>query len=366
MPQQTVEESMLEKLEQLVLLPQDDKNVLREALSVSYGHAESKIKDLSIFLKDAKECSIGIYKFRRFYENLYYCGFYNKKNLGLFFDENKKILFGSRHYLTHLHSFLQQIDACLENITNCDISKARCFGGGYIAVEKWFYTYGHFKDEIFTLANFADLLNEPFRKVLLDYPSDKRLNTESFSSNSNYELIKNLIFGQRALNTYEFGDQVLLINDLVLVENGFDSEAFHSFPPSVTNRIRSAISHSNNMYNKYIFVTRSASYRDIANKNEVETKFISSGYELLNPELVSYEELVYALSTAERVAMYYGSAMTNLIYAPKGAKITILKAQSYMEENLDLWRKVIRDYLLDVTVVDAEDNVINLAEIDYR
>lgn len=356
----SVEVQMLSKLDKLKHLPTADVELLRNALSVSYGHAERILPSLSIFRQGLPLSKIDIYDYVHIDVPVYYIGIFDGRDGAVFFDGDRKLIHGSRYYLTHLHSFLDHIDTCLSNIRSVDVAKARYLGDGFVCVEKWFYSYGHFKDELYTAANFLQVKAENWRKVILDYPTDDRLDTSTFTHNKNYKEIENLALGHRGQNMYDLGPNAFLLTNVLLVLNGFSSEPFHSFPKAVAEKIKQgAVSGRTSLRKKNIFLTRSASYRDIANKEIVEAHCRAIGYEIINPEYLSYSDLVHALGDADRVIMYYGSAMTNLVYLPEGCRVTILKAASYRDETLALWSKVISQYSLLVDVVDASSaNVI--------
>ena len=195
--------------------------------------------------------------------------------------------------------------------------------------------------------------------ALLDYPVDDRMDTATFRSNANYQKIDRLIFGDRSLNPYRYGDKVLKLRNLTLVENGFNSKIFHSFPESISDHIRRQVVDANTPAGpERIFLTRSSSYRDIANKTATEAYFVRAGFMLINPEDITYEELVEQARNASMVAMYWGSAMTNMVYFKNNARVFILKSQSYLPEKMSLWQKVIDGYRLDVVEIPAVDNMI--------
>ena len=58
--------------------------------------------------------------------------------------------------------------------------------------------------------------------------------------------------------------------------------------------------------------------------------------------------------------MYYGSALTNMIYFPENCNVFILKSASYMEESISLWSKLIKNYNLNIEEVYSENNIVNI------
>jgi len=361
---------MIEKIRSLRYLPDEDKETLCHYVAISYGHGQHHLPELSIFSKDFIAKSFQNYQYDEIVgRDIFYAGLYPRSNLSIFVDQFKKIFFHSRFYFTHLNAFVENIDACLFHIQKLDMDNCVDIGSDILSIEKWFKSYGHFKDEAYTLGDF--LYHHPEtsqHRVLLDYPNDGATDTASFKFNPNYINIDRLIFGDRSINAYNYQNKILKLRNLKLIANGFNSQTFHSFPPSVCERIRRQVVNSDTPPGPArIFLTRSNSYRDIGNKAEVEEYFVRAGFTLINPEDITYEELVRHARNTDVVAMYFGSAMTNMCYFKSNTKVFILKSQSYLDEKLSLWSKVIANYHLDIKEVPAVDNVIrpdDLAALD--
>lgn len=349
--------SYIERVKKMKFLPEEDKSLLLEYLPKSYGHAQAMLSNLSIFRKFDSIKYFGEFAYHDISGiPLYYAGNNFKRNAAFFFDEDRKIIFNSRHYTSHLNGFIQSIDAVLGFLADLSIDSVLDIGCDYLSIEKWFSSYGHFQDEAYSLGDF--IARFPFdvpHTVLLDYPY---LEGEGSRIADNYRSIDWLIFNGKSINAYIYGQRVLKLRDLKLVINGFDSETFHSFPPEVRERIMSQV-----VRNK-IFITRSNSVmRDIENKVEVEAAFEAAGYAIINPEILTFREFLLKVKYADEVIMYFGSAMTNMIYFKPGAKVHILKASSYLEENISLWRKVIKNYNLDVKEIESISNRINIEDL---
>ncbi|MFZ2870728.1 glycosyltransferase 61 family protein [Zavarzinia sp.] len=349
--------SYIERVKQMKFLPEGDKSLLLDFLPKGYGHAQAVLSKLSIFREfDSIEHFDG-YGYHDFSGvSLYYAGNNFRTNAALFFDEDRKIVFNSRHYTSHLNGFVQSIDAALGFIAELSINNASEIGENYLSIEKWFTSYGHFQDEAYSLGDFIERF--PFdvpHTVLLDYPY---LEGEGSRIADNYRSIDWLIFNGKSINAYVYGQRVLKLRNLKLIVNGFDSTPFHSFPPAVRERIMSQVARNK------ILITRSNSLlRDIANKIEVEAAFAAAGYVIVNPEILTFREFLMTIKDADQVVMYFGSAMTNMVYFKPGAKVYILKADSYLEENIRLWRKVIENYNLDIKEIEAVYNKIPLEDL---
>jgi hypothetical protein len=356
-----------DKLSALRFLPEEDKSFLQSKLAISYGHAQADMPSLSIFRKGFKTRLIQNAEVTNIEEEqLFYIGCHFRNNLSVFIDNNKKFIFQSRHYFTHLNSFLDNIDACLYHVNNINLADAIDIGVNYLSIERWFVTYGHYKDEAFTVADVLARLPNPIEtRVLLDYPTDDRLDTDHFKSNKNYQKIDRLLFSSRSINAYQFGSVPLALRDLKLVTNHYNSATFHSFPTNVAAQIRAQVKQPNLPRGPTrLFLTRGDSYRDIANKIEVEAHCARLGYTVINPEQISFEELVNMSWDAEHVICFWGSACSNWVYFRPGTKICVLKSTSYLDESISLWSKVIKAYELSVSEVVSIDNIVSIAQLD--
>jgi hypothetical protein len=363
-------EELIHLISRLQYLPKPDKEILIDGAKNGYGYAEILLPTLSIFSKLPIHGNLDNIAFSLITkETLFYASLNLKSNLGVFFDEHKKLVFNSRFYLTNLKSFLLNIDACLYHLFNLKVEEPFDIGGGFCAIEKWFVTYGHFKDETYNLANFLTRLPASCAfKAFLDYPVDSDLDTDKFKYNANFEVIDKTIFGTTSFNSYKQKGKVLKLNNLICLHNGAGSNCFHSFPINISEKIKSEIlmlKEKQRSGPRKVIITRSASYRDIENKVEVERFLVERGYTLVNPEKISYHDLVCTLANTESAIFYYGSALTNMVYLSPMAKVFILKSQSYMPEKISLWAKVISSYKLDVSEIYSVSNVIDLACLDH-
>ena len=341
-------------------LNKSDMDLLYEWSDNGWGAIQANLHTLSIFKTCPPSQFLNDYKFSLYSgEPIFYCGFYNKGNLSIFFDVNKKIIFNSRFYLTHLDSFFKNIDACLHHLDKVNFSSLIEIYSPVVAIEKWFISYGHFKDEAYNLGEILSDTSIPQNAIaLLDYPTDERLNHASFSFSSNYQKIEKLIFESRSLNAYNFKAHVLKFSEVFVFENRYLSKTFHSFPMTVSSRIKNNIIKKNKT-SEFLFLTRSSSYRDIDNKTEIE-EFLKQKFNIFSPENNSYDSLVEHCDAAKLIVMYYGSAMTNMCYFKPNTNVIILKSKSYAPEKIDLWNTLISNYSLKLTIIDAdESNFIN-------
>jgi len=353
---------MSKTIDDCLLLSHEDKQIFKHALSIS---DVDYLQNMSIFSKE------GIYeKHGNYYVfktnpsiNIYYLGYNNNS---IFIDENKKILFYSRYYFDLFNEFINYIDHILNLIHNININENILdIGSNFVSIEKWFVTYGHFKDEIFVITDYIDNNNKN-HKALLDYHTTDLPN---YKANINYKIIDNILLGDNSINSYEHINKILRLKDLILIRHRITDTTFHSFPINVRNKIINSINNNNNMINHdKIFITRGyASHltRNLSNQMEVENYLHNHNFTLVNPELLNYGEFINTIKNTDKIVITWGGALVNLIYLKPYTKVYILKSQSYEHESLDLFEKIIKTYDLHVEVITHENNIITLNKLNY-
>ena len=132
-------EELIANISSLQFLPAPDKDILIDGAKIGYGHAQQLLPSLSIFSKLPTHGKLADMPFSLIAnKTLYYAGVNLKSNLGIFFDDQKKLVFNSRFYLTNLKGFLHDIDACLYHVDILKVEEALDIGGGFCSIEKWF------------------------------------------------------------------------------------------------------------------------------------------------------------------------------------------------------------------------------------
>ena len=359
------EEAVKKNILKLVNLNLEDKTALLQKNDVGYGHAQSILSYLSCFATVPPPKIWRNVKVWHYEGDIYYLPFKHRTDLGIFVNAHGKIIYGSRYFTTHLINFSIAADRIIASASTLNKDAAVNLNGIFIAIEKWYITYGHFKDEAFTLGAYLDDLGaSASAKALLDYPTDSGLDSTSFKFNNNYCVIEGTIFNGRSVNVYNIEGECFRINGLTLIENGFNGNGFHRFPNSVRDRIKSSATTKFPASGiRKLFLTRSDSYRDPENKAEIDAYMRQNGFNVVNPENISYEAMIALAASVEIVVMFYGSALTNMIYFAPNTRVIILKSQSYMEESINLWKKVIDGYQLVVDVIPARENRILMQEL---
>ncbi len=74
----------------------------------------------------------------------------------------------------------------------------------------------------------------------------------------------------------------------------------------------------------YVSRRRQTKFRRLQNEAELEQLFVSHGFEVVYPELLSHAEQVTLFSEARIIAGAAGSNMINTVFSPRGAKILML------------------------------------------
>jgi len=83
---------------------------------------------------------------------------------------------------------------------------------------------------------------------------------------------------------------------------------------------------------------------------DMEHHFSDNGYAVISPENVSIANLIRMMDSAEEIVTFSGSAAHNIVFAPRGAKITVIDRYpyvNYFQTAIDL------AFGFDVTYVDA-------------
>lgn len=97
---------------------------------------------------------------------------------------------------------------------------------------------------------------------------------------------------------------------------------------ALRDRLLSAVTVRGSAGARRLFLQRNSYYRQIKNTEEVESFFRTHGFEIVEPERLSFAEQVKLASTAEIIVSQAGAALGNMLFAPEGCCIIILSAWS--------------------------------------
>lgn len=79
---------------------------------------------------------------------------------------------------------------------------------------------------------------------------------------------------------------------------------------------------------KKLYLRRTAKSRQMANSEEVEAFVLEHGFQIVEPETLSFAEQVKLFSRAEMIVGQGGAAFGNIVFAPKNCRIVILTTWS--------------------------------------
>jgi len=291
----------------------------------------------------------------------------------IFIDDNKKIIMFSCYALQNFNSFVEYIDIILYDIQCADLTKSHFIGTSFITCERWFQSYGHFKDEMF---NIFDFLNRFDKKSLTNYTCIQRFETSSDfkeyliprENNQNYRQITNLLF-TKSLNINDINFKCLKLKNLIIISNDFHCPTFHLFPKTATNHVLSQTLIKNIDLPKNIFITRTAGLhirRIVDNLDELNIYFNNKNYTVINPETMDYKDFINYIHNADNLFLTWGGIMVVMIYTKPSCNIYLLKGASYDSETLSIIKNMTLNYSLSnrIKIINHTNNIINIEDIE--
>jgi hypothetical protein len=355
-------------MNEIKTLSDDDKqHVLNYTNNLDY--AKYFTDKLSIFSKSYTLTTFDNYKYLKTYKN---CDIFYIPSCHMFIDKDKRILIYSSCTLEDKYKFIKNIDTIIKTLNNIDLSNSIDIGSSYVACEKWFVSYGHFKDEMFTLYDFMHKYNKENisnYKPLMQYPisQEECKNYRIPKNNHNYTKIDELLF-KKSLFNLNTNVVSYKLTDLILISHDFNSPTFHKFPRIARDHILSQVDINVNNINTNVFLTRSIGLhipRIVDNLDELNNYFKQRNYDVINPEDVEYTELIKHLINAKNIFLTWGGVMVLLMYVNPQANIYILRGKSYEHEQLSIIKNLISNYgLYNIKVIDHVNNIINISDIE--
>lgn len=341
------------------LLCDDDKNILKYLVTSKIF--PNQINKLSIFSNSGCLTKTDKYEFYTYDKNA--C--YYLLNINLWMDNEFKIIpYSNWWYSTDLERFMFHIDAYLKyvRLINTNRIGIEDCTGNYVAITKWFDTYGHVLDELCCLRECMvenNLIEMAMPFISIPF-------AKNIYNNSNYKDICDTIFDRRYLNV-SGKTNLIKINNFTLIKHMYACKTFHSFPLSVTMSIENklGVTNTNTPINeKTIFITRGDNDpphlpRNLKNKKQIETYLHNNNVDIFNPESRTFFELVHTIKLYNNIIITWGSALTNLIFCNPASEITILKSKSYADETIDLFNKIINTRKLKIKIINSIENIID-------
>jgi hypothetical protein len=362
---------MFEQETKLSCLSEQDKAIFLQAIEEhKAGRGFSHAYTMTIFSQRGEIKQAGDYVYRDLTgEKLFYLSRMISKAGPLILDCEGKIIpesnvmLGYHHLLIdHLRNFSRLAGAAPLNQSTV------AFGGPGIAIQSWFVTYGHFHDEVYALADFK-LETEQDLKVILDYPPSDNMHL-NYQTSTNYERLQATAFSHRACNVFEAGAVPVKLEGCCVVSHMIEAPTFHSFPERIRNLLVRRTAGYQPQNPEVMFISRQIAKhlpRNIANQEEIEKACLDAAIPVYYPEKLSFDRLVRRLNAARAVIITWGGALTNLVYLAKGARVLILKSESYRHENLDLFNKIIHQRMLQTDILETnKENIIVVDELRDR
>ena len=359
----------MDKIKNISFLDESDKKILTEGflnnMDIKILQTMSVCSNLGSFKK------IDEYEYFETHENedIYYL----KNCYEIFVDKNKKILLPSRYFFSiTIDLFITFLNNSINILNNIDFNNnlnIYDIGSNIISIEKWFETYGHFKDEMFINSDFQNKIQKISKEkntILCYYKYF--VNNINYSKN-NYDILNNYLFDNDYINVFKFNEPIIKMKKLKLIIHNMNNnnfKTFHSFPKQVRDIVylkcneELTLKNINPIIHKNIFITRGNALhlpRNLSNQKEIEEYLLSMDYYILNPEEMSLPLFINTIKYADNIFITWGGALVNLIYLKPHTNVYILKSKSY-NENLVLFQKIIDTYELNVKVIECDDNNI--------
>jgi hypothetical protein len=347
------------------LLDIDDKILLKNLLQ--QNKYPKDIYNLSIFSKRGVDVINNDYNTIVYdkKEVLFYDNFVN-----MWIDEDLKLLpYSNWWYRKNISLFLSHVNLYLNRIKMLDTNNCQIEESNFIAIQKWFNTYGHFLDEIVCLKEY-NTKNNFIYKAFISFPLENYEVESVKYASLNYKIICNSLFENNYLNVFST-EKIVKVNGLILLTHEYEEKTFHHFPFTISNEIVSKYCNSvpdifNINSNDVLFLTRGiASHmpRNLENQTEIEEYLIQKNVKVVNPELIEFEIFIRLINSYKNIIITWGSAIVNLMFCSQNTKIKILKSKSYEHESIDLFNKIINERNLEIEILVHQNNRIEPSTI---
>lgn len=86
--------------------------------------------------------------------------------------------------------------------------------------------------------------------------------------------------------------------------------------------------HTSKTYSKQLFLRRRSQQRHLLNVNQVEKLLVDKGFEVIEPDSLSFSDQIAVFRNAEVIVSQAGAALGNMIFSPAGCKVIALSAYS--------------------------------------
>ena len=341
-------------IQKSLLNEQDKINLIN---MIKLNNFPKNINNLSIFSQKGKINNNNDYIT---YE--YDCTLYYISKLNIWIDEEYKLLSNSNWwYCCDIIKFINHINHYINIINNINLTNILVIEKNVVAIQKWFNTYGHFMDELFTLKNY--IINNKDYIPIFSFPLEME---DNIYATGNYKIICEMLFNKDYVNL--FNNNITKINKLILIKHYITDNTFHKFPIYISDLIKNKILYSLPKMNSndYLFITRNKSVhlsRNLDNQKEIEEYLLTLHVNIINPEEITFNELILQINSHTNIIITWGSALVNLVFCPLYSNIIILKSKSYEHECIDLFKKIIDDRYLNIKIIVHDNNNIKPCDI---
>jgi hypothetical protein len=310
-----------------------------------------------IFVKSNK-INLDEYVYFTYNEPIYYdikTGIYYNSQCKIIIENNQKTT-GSIKEIINLLMFFVNHKLWLSHTGN-DKNFKYVEYSNVISIKNFNHLYGHLKDELFCLSHFMDIYHDKNYLPFLKYPLD-----DEYYKNINF-LCDTIIKNNINVQNYD----TIKINNFIMIDHHYALETFHSFPKCITYKIINNlnIKTEKNMFR--LFLTRDKIMwrnHNIKNINDIVDISIQNNFIIINPENINIETLIYYVKNSSDIIIFFGSALVNLIYSNENTNIIILKSNSYKEQNINIFRNLIKNYKLKYVLMECdEENNIDIPKL---
>jgi hypothetical protein len=203
---------MEEKINNLEFLNEDDKKIL---ITAYHNNMDYKILQMmSIFSKLGSFKKMDDYEYFETFDNEEI--FYIKNCDDIFVDKDKKFILPNRYFFScGIDLFIRHVELILNRLKHININSENTtyIGSNIIYVEKWFETYGHFKDEMYIMADFCEKISANTEAQITCFTSYKYSVPHINYGKENYDILCNFLF-DKFVNPYKFDENIIKMKNV--------------------------------------------------------------------------------------------------------------------------------------------------------
>ncbi|MGF7078365.1 glycosyltransferase family 61 protein [Mucilaginibacter sp. UYCu711] len=135
-------------------------------------------------------------------------------------------------------------------------------------------------------------------------------------------------FAKQSLDKFKFKDIVYLEEQCIYhIPNGVvinNPKSGFFYDEHIKQLKDFYLSTSSNPFRKIYISRRNETLRRIVNEKDIYPLLIENGYEIIEPQLLSFQEQVTLFSEAVEIIAIHGAALTNIVFMQQGARVVEL------------------------------------------